>query len=148
MRIPENNKLASVCAAIGASMYGVAAIVTLLVSIRLIEVPLGLVDPINALLLTIVALVLVTAVKPLMENNRDGYAFIVVGGILAGLLFILQISNLGTSALGWMLQLEDWIEWRLLDDVTPQLWLFPIVLPILGLPWIHQHRKERVIDSD
>ena len=148
MRIPENNQLGAVSAITGAGLYGIAAVTTLLASIGMIEILLGVVDPITALLLMIVTLVLATAVKPFLNHNRDGYAFIVVGGILAGLLFILQVSNLGTNALGWLLQLEDWAEWSLLDDVTPQLWLFPIVLPILGLPWIQQYRKQEVINSD
>lgn len=142
MRIPENNQFAAFCAVIGGSAYAITSIVILLDSLGLIELTLGMVDPITGLLLAIVAMILISAVNPLLENNNDGYAFIVVGGILAGLLFVLQVSNLGTNALGWLLQLEDWVEWNLFDDITPQLWLFPIVLPILGLPWIQMYREK------
>jgi hypothetical protein len=81
-------------------------------------------------------MVLVGAFTHLIRNKHDGYAFLVVGAILAGLLFVLQFIILGTNALGWLLQFEDWLNWNVVDDLTPQLWLFPIVLPILGLPWI------------
>jgi hypothetical protein len=113
-----------------------AAIATLIASLNFIQIPLGVVDPINALLLAIVAMVFAEAVKHLIENKRDGYAFLVVGIILAGLLFALQFIILSTNVLGWLLQLDDWHSWNIFDDLTPQLWLFPLTLPILGFPWI------------
>jgi hypothetical protein len=136
LRIPSNNQLAAVCSVVGAVMYCVASIATLIVSVNLIQLPIGVADPLNALLLAIIAMVLAVAVKHLLENKRDGYAFLVVGTILAGLLFALQFIILSTNVLGWLLQLDDWLAWNIFDDLIPQLWLFPLMLPILGLPWI------------
>ena len=136
MNIPSNSNLAATCAAVGVSFYSIASIATLLASINLIEFPISAADPLDALLLAIIALVFVEAVKHLVEAKRDGYAFLVVGTILAGLLFVLQFIVLSTNALGWIFQLEDWLAWNFVDDLKPQLWLFPLLLPILGFPWI------------
>jgi Kef-type K+ transport system membrane component KefB len=139
LKIPSNNLLAAVCAGIGVSLYSIVSVATLMVSLNLIHIPIGRASPLNALLLAIIAIVLFGAFTNLLRNKRDGYAFLVVGVILAGLLFALQFIILGTNALGWMLQLEDWLAWKVVDDLTPQLWLFPIVLPILGLPWLFDY---------
>jgi len=59
-----------------------------------------------------------------------------IGGIM---LFVLQLIILGTNALGWWLQLEDWSGWVLHGDLTPALLLF---LPTL-LVAIPMHREKR-----
>ncbi|MEE9540783.1 MAG: hypothetical protein V3V85_04725, partial [Candidatus Thorarchaeota archaeon] len=77
-------------------------------------------------------------VRPLLGENQEGYAYPAVGAILGGILFVLQLIILGTNALGWWLQLEDWSEWILLSDLTPALLLF---IPVL-LVSIPMHREK------
>ena len=136
MKLPSNYNLAAICAGIGASLYSIGSIATLLASLNLPVIPIQAANPLDAFLLIIIAAVFVEAVKHLLEGRRDGYAFLVVGIILAGLLFVLQFVILSTNAIGWLLQLDDWLAWNFVDDLKPQLWLFPLMLPILGFPWI------------
>ena len=96
-------------------------------------------DPIGGIMLVVVALVYISGVRPLLGEDREGYAYLAVGAILGGILFVLQLIILGTNALGWWLQLEDWSEWILLSDLTPALLLFIPVL-LISVP---MHRKKR-----
>ncbi|MBD3406895.1 MAG: hypothetical protein GF411_12330 [Candidatus Lokiarchaeota archaeon] len=88
-------------------------------------------DPIQGLLLVIVGFVFIGGIKPLQKKSMEGYAFVIVGGILATLLFLLQMIVIGTNLLGWYLQLEDWINWSLANDISPAIWLFPLTVLLL-----------------
>ncbi|TXT55254.1 MAG: conserved membrane protein of unknown function [Candidatus Thorarchaeota archaeon] len=88
-------------------------------------------DPIQALLLLVVGAVYLTGINHMRIKLEEGYAFVLVGSILAGLIFILQIIVIGTNALGWFLQLEDWSGWTIWQDITPSIWLFPFAMVLL-----------------
>ena len=89
-------------------------------------------DIINAFMIIIVGIVYLTGAKPLMKGDREAFAFAIVGSALAAVLFILQAIVIGTNFLGWILQLNDWIDWNPINDIVPSLWLFVIVLLTIG----------------
>jgi hypothetical protein len=81
-------------------------------------------DALSALMLVIISTVFLYGIKPLREGNREGFAFLFVGMILAGILFLLQLLIMGSNFLGWLLGLDDWSDWHVMSDVTPTVWLF------------------------
>ena len=113
--------------------YGVLGFIEMIVGVGLLQPVLGARDLISGFALFIISLVFFAGVKPLARDEEEGFAFIVVGVILAAVVFILQLVLMGTHLLGWILQLEEWVEWNIITDVTPSLWMFLIVVTILGI---------------
>jgi hypothetical protein len=132
-------KTAAIFAALAGASYSILGVLQILVGIGMLNPNALISDPIGGIMLVVVALVYISGVRPLLGENREGYAYLAVGAILGGILFVLQLIILGTNALGWWLQLEDWSEWILLGDLTPALLLFIPVLPIT----ISMHREKR-----
>jgi len=132
-------KTAAIFAALAGASYGILGVLQIIVGIGLV-IPNALIsDPIGGIMLVIVALVYISGVRPLLGEKQEGYAYLAVGAIIGGILFVLQLIILGTNALGWWLQLEDWSGWVLHGDLTPALLLF---LPTL-LVAIPMHREKR-----
>jgi hypothetical protein len=136
---PSEFKTAAVYAALAGASYGVFGVLQILMGIGIVNPNSLTSDPIGGIMLVVVALVYISGVRPLLGEDREGYAYLAVGAILGGILFVLQLIILGTNALGWWLQLEDWSEWILLSDLTPALLLFIPVL-LISVP---MHRKKR-----
>jgi hypothetical protein len=90
-------------------------------------------DAMSALMLMIVSSLFLYGIKPLREGNREGFAFLVVGIILAGILFLLQLLIMGTNFLGWILGFEDWLDWTVVSDITPTIWLFLVAVVFFGI---------------
>ncbi len=132
-------KTAAMFAALVGASYGILGVLQILVGIGLVNPNSLINDPIGGIMLVVVALVFVSGVHPLLGGDQEGYAYMAVGAILGGILFVLQLIILGTNALGWWLQLEDWSEWILFSDLTPALLLF---IPVL-LVSIPMHREKR-----
>ncbi len=132
-------KTAAIFAALVGAEYGILGVLQILVGLDVVNPNSLINDPIGGIMLVVVALVYISGVRPLLEEDQEGYAYLAVGAILGGILFVLQIVILGTNALGWWLQLEDWREWIILSDLTPALLLF---IPVL-LVSISMHRERR-----
>jgi len=132
-------RTAAIFAALVGAEYGILGVLQILVGLDVVNPNSLINDPIGGIMLVVVALVYISGVRPLLEEDQEGYAYLAVGAILGGILFVLQIIILGTNALGWWLQLEDWREWILLGDLTPALLLF---IPVL-LVSISMHRQRR-----
>jgi uncharacterized membrane protein len=107
----------------------------------------GFSDPVGGLLLIIVGSVFLAGVKPLSEDEQEGYAFIAVGYILAAVLFGLQIMVIVTNFLGWILQYASWLEWNIFNDLTPSLWLFIVLMTSTGILWILGTLREKLQSS-
>ncbi|MHA2207137.1 MAG: hypothetical protein ACXABC_14865 [Candidatus Thorarchaeota archaeon] len=114
-------------------LYLTVGLIQLLSSIGVIAPMVGMSDPLSAIMILIISGVFFVGIGPTKRNIRNGYAYLAVGLIFAAVLFALQIIIIGTNAIGWLLQLEDWIEWNLLNDLSPSLWLFLIVGVVLGI---------------
>ena len=114
----------AISAALAGAAYGILGVLQILVGIGIVNPNSRINDPIGGIMLVVVALVYISGVRPLLGEDREGYAYLAVGSILGGILFVLQLVILGTNALGWWLQLEDWSEWIILSDLTPALLLF------------------------
>ena len=116
---------------IGLLYFGVG-IISLISEIGIIKSIPFFGDIINAFMIIIVGIVYLTGAKPLMKGDREAFAFSIVGSALAVVLFILQAIVIGTNFLGWILQLNGWIDWNPMNDIVPSLWLFVIVLLTIG----------------
>ncbi|MHA2136065.1 MAG: hypothetical protein ACXAEN_25430 [Candidatus Thorarchaeota archaeon] len=114
-------------------LYLSVGLIQLLSSLGVIAPIIGMSDPLSAIMLLIISVIFFVGIGPTKRNIRNGYAYLAVGLIFAAVLFVLQIIVIGTNAIGWLLQLEDWIEWNLLSDLSPSLWLFLIVGLVLGI---------------
>jgi len=99
-------------------------------------------DLLTGLLLIIVAAVFLKGIRPLSEGTEEGYAHLVVGYMLATILFGLQVLVIGTNALGWLLQFPGWVEWSLAQDLTPQIWLFAILVVVSIILRLAESPKE------
>ena len=89
-------------------------------------------DVIGSFMLLIVGMVYLVGIQHLQAQRREGYAFILVATTLAAVLFALHSIVLGTNALGSFLGLEDWIDWTPLESLSPGIWLFGVILVIIG----------------
>ncbi|MFW9907568.1 MAG: hypothetical protein ACFFEF_03260 [Candidatus Thorarchaeota archaeon] len=85
-------------------------------------------DMISSLMLVIVGSVYLTGLKPLRDRQFEGYAYTLVASGLAAVLFALHLIVIGTNALGRLLAFDDWINWSPLDDFSPAIWLFFVIL--------------------
>lgn len=143
--LPEDGRWPSLLTLLIGIAYLSVGIVQLLSSLHVIIPIAGFSDIVGGFLLMIVASVFLTGVKPLSENNQEGYAFIAVGFILAAVLFCLQILVILTNSLGWVLRFEDWITWNIWNDITPSLWMFVLLITGTGSLWVVGNMKEKII---
>ena len=145
LNLPEDGKWPSVLTFVIGIAYLFVGVLQILSSFLLIIPLVGFSDLIGGFLLIIVSSVFLTGVKPLSENNQEGYAFIAVGYILAALLFGLQILVILTNGLGWFLRFEDWIAWSIWNDITPSLWMFVILMTATGSIWVIGNMRDRIL---
>ena len=145
LNLPEDGKWPSVLTFVIGIAYLFVGVLQILSSFQLIIPLVGFSDLIGGFLLIIVSSVFLTGVKPLSENNQEGYAFIAVGYILAALLFGLQILVILTNGLGWFLRFEDWIAWSIWNDITPSLWMFVILMTATGSIWVIGNMRDRIL---
>ncbi len=145
VNLPEDGRWSSVLTLIIGVAYLVLGVVQILSSLHLIVPLVGFSDLIGGFLLIIVASVFLTGVKPLSNNNQEGYAFIAVGYILAALMFGLQVLVILTNGLGWFLRFEDWIVWNIWKDITPSLWMFIILMTSTGALWVIGNMRDKIL---
>jgi len=143
--VPEDGTWPARLAMVVGIAYAGVGIVQVFAALGLIGPLIGFNDLVGGFLLIIVAAVFLTGWKPLSKDEQEGYAFIAVGYILAAVLFGLQVMVIGTNSLGWILQFEDWLSWNILNDVTPSLWLFIILMTSTGALWVLGHLREKLI---
>ncbi len=145
LTLPRDGRWPSILTlAIGIAYLSVG-ITQVLSEFHLIPQIISSTDFISGFLLIIVASVFLTGAKPLSENNQEGYAFIAVGYILAGLLFGLQILVILSNGLGWLLHFEDWLTWNILNDITPSFWMFIILAAGTGLLMVIRNMKDKIL---
>ncbi|MBN2231088.1 MAG: hypothetical protein JW779_16000 [Candidatus Thorarchaeota archaeon] len=143
--VPENGKWPSLLALVVGLSYCSIGLIQLLVSFGVLIPLIGFSDPIGGFLLIIVGAVFLTGVKPLSNNEQEGYAFIAVGYILAAILFVLQLMVIITNTIGWFLQFEDWLDWNLFNDITPSFWMFIILMTTTGTLWVVGNLREKLL---
>ena len=115
------------------TLYLVGGILWLVASLGLpIPFP-SVADPISAIVLIIVAVIFLYGVGPLRQGDREGFGFMAVGVLLAGIMFGLQLVILSTDFLGWVLGLEDWLSWNPMSNLTPTVWLFLLVIFLFAI---------------
>jgi len=133
IRVPEAGTWPARLSLVAGLTYAVVGIVQIFVAMGLIGPIIGFNDAVGGFMLLVVGAVFLSGVQPLSKNEQEGYAFIAVGYILASILFGLQILVIGTNFLGWILQYENWLQWNVMNDITPSLWLFLILMTSTGL---------------
>jgi len=147
INVPEEGKWSSILALVVGLSYGGVGGLQLLVSFGLAGPLIGFTDLVGGFLLMIVAAVFLTGVSPLSKDEQEGYAFIAVGYILAAVLFGLQIMVILTNSLGRLLGFENWQDWNIINDITPSLWLFIILMTTTGFLWIFGNLREKLIPN-
>jgi hypothetical protein len=145
LRLPENGRWFSIFTLFIGICYLMVGFVQILSSVGIIAPISGFTDLVGGFLLMIVASVFLTGVKPLSKNNQEGYAYIAVGYILAAVMFALQVLVILTNALGWFLHFEDWLAWNIINDITPSLWMFVILMAGTGSVWIIGNIKGKML---
>ena len=113
LTVPDESRLPAMLTLLVGLAYLIVGIFEILSSLHLIPPIVGFTDLLGGVLLIIISSVFLTGVKPLLENDSEGYAFVAVGYILAALLFGLQILVILTNALGWFLRFQDWLSWNI-----------------------------------
>lgn len=145
--VPESGIWASRLAMVVGLAYVGVGIIQVSVALGFVGPIIGFTDLVGGFLLIIVAAVFFTGVRPLSKEEDEGYAYIAVGYILAAVLFALQILVIITNALGWFLRFENWLSWNILNDITPSLWLFIVLMTSTGVLWILGHLREKLLPS-
>jgi hypothetical protein len=134
--VSEDGTWSSRLALVVGLAYTGVGILQILISLGLVKPIMGFTDVLGGFLLIIIGAVFLTGVKPLSKDEQEGYAFIVVGYILAAVLFALQVMVIITNALGWLLRYQAWLTWNILNDITPSLWMFLILMTATGALWV------------
>ena len=147
LNLPEEGRWPSIFSLVIGLGYLLIGSIQVLSSIGILAPIIGFSDLIGGFLLIIIASVFLTGAKPLSENNQEGYAFIAVGYILAAVMFALQIFVILTNALGWLLQFEDWVAWNIINDITPSLWMFIILMTGTGSLWAVGNLREKILGT-
>ncbi len=142
--VPKDGTWPAILALVIGISYGIVGILQIMVSLGLMAPIAGFNDFVGGLLLIIVASVFLTGVRPLSRNEQEGYAFIAVGYILTAIMFALQILVIITNALGWLLHYEEWLNWNIMNDITPSLWMFIILMTSTGALWIFGNLRDRL----
>ena len=93
---------------------------------KMLNVP---VDLFGGIMLLFIAAVYLAGIGQQWRGDREGLSFLVVGVLLSTVFFGLYVVIMGANGLGYLLQFEDWLEWTLLDDLRPEIWFFPLILP-------------------
>jgi hypothetical protein len=145
--VPQDGTWPSRLSLVVGVAYTVVGIIQICVALGFIAPIVGFTDLVGGFLLIIIAAVFFTGVKPLSKNEQEGYAFIAVGYILAAILFALQVLVIITNALGWFLRFNNWLQWNVLNDITPSLWLFVILMTATGSLWILGNLREKLIPN-
>ncbi len=114
-------------------LYAIAGIIDILTVVGYISTPLSTGDLIASLMMVIVGTVYLAGTPSLQKGEREGYAFTLVATTLAAILFILQVLVFLSNGLGWLLRFDDWLEWNILSDLTPSIWLFLLILLAMGI---------------
>jgi hypothetical protein len=86
-------------------------------------------DLIGGIILLFIAAVYLAGISQQRRGDREGLSFLVVGVLLSTVFFGLYVVIMGANGLGYLLRFEDWLEWIWLDDLRPEIWLFPLLLP-------------------
>ncbi|MFW9807029.1 MAG: hypothetical protein ACFFFK_09910 [Candidatus Thorarchaeota archaeon] len=147
INLPSNGKWPSVLTLVIGIAYLSMGVIQILSSLQIITPIVGFSDFIGGFLLIIIAAIFLTGVSPLSRNNQEGYAYIAVGYILAGLLFGLQILVILTNFIGWILRFQDWLTWNIWNDVTPSFWMFIILMAATGSIWVIGNMKEKILGT-
>ncbi len=118
---------------IGAAAYGALGLAECLAGVGLTASVAGHPDLVRGAIMLVVAMVFAAGVRPLRRREDDAAAFAVVGVLLGGILFVIELAVLLTDMLGWALRLEDWLSWSLMDSLDASLFLFPLCASLLAL---------------
>ena len=145
--VPEDGTWPAILALVVGLAYAGVGILQILIAFGILPPFIGFGDILGGFLLLVVAAVFLTGVRPLTKDNQEGYAFIAVGYILAAILFALQVMVIITNGLGWFLQFEDWLGWNLLNDITPSLWMFLVLMTSTGGLWVLGNLREKLAES-
>lgn len=86
-------------------------------------------DVLGGIMLTIIGAVYLTGVRQQARGDREGLSFLLVGSLLAAVFFGVFTAIMLANGLGYVFQFEDWLKWTWLDDLKPEIWLFPLALP-------------------
>jgi hypothetical protein len=145
LTVPDESRLPAMLTLLVGLAYLIVGIFEILSSLHLISPIVGFTDLLGGVLLIIISSVFLTGVKPLLENDSEGYAFVAVGYILAALLFGLQILVILTNALGWFLRFQDWLSWNIWTDFTPSLWMFIVLMTGTGSVWAIGNMRNKIM---
>lgn len=147
LHLPKEGRWPSFFTLLTGLCYLAIGFIQILSSVGLIAPIIGFTDIVGGFLLIIVASVFLTGVKPLSNNDQEGYAYVAVGYILAAVMFALQVLVILTNALGWFLQFGDWLTWTIIDDLTPSLWMFLILMAGTGSLWVIGNIKDKMLGT-
>jgi len=92
-------------------------------------------DVFAGFVLIVIGLVYIWGIGELLEGDQEGVSYLAVGSLLSTTLFLLCIANILSNGLGSLLGFEDWLEWSLLDEVSPGMIIWFLAVPLLYLVW-------------
>ncbi len=121
-------------------VYLIAGAIDILAGFGILPITVFVPSPVRGLVLVIISIVFLTSLRELTKDAIEGIHFLLVGGMLAFLVFLLDVIVLASHALGWLLALEDWVEWTVASDLGPSILLFPITIPLI---YVHRKGKQR-----
>ena len=128
----SNGKLSGTVAVyslMAAGAYLLVGLVEVLNGVGILDLAMIPADIAEGLAFLVIASLYVAGVVKRSQGEQESLPYVLVGSLLATVVFGLYMSVVGANGLGYLLQFEDWLEWTWLDDLRPGIWLFPIALP-------------------
>ncbi len=124
----ELSKKLAVIFGIFSSAYLSVSVISILIITGIIPDLPGFGTGLNSVMMIIVGIVFLFGSRHLIRGEREGVAYVVVGFVLAFILFLLQIIIILTNTLGHFLLFEEWSSWNIAQDIIPNIWLFLFLL--------------------
>ncbi|MHA1771504.1 MAG: hypothetical protein ACTSYL_03520 [Candidatus Thorarchaeota archaeon] len=134
--LQQNQDLWKLLSFILCPIYLIVGSVELLVSLGGVSVSLFNPDLMDSFLILVIGAVFCEGLLQTRHKEPEAFAFIIVGLILATVVFLLRVIVISSNLLGWALHLEDWASWSITEGLTWSLVIYLVTVPIVGVVWL------------
>lgn len=105
-------------------LYVIFGILQFIAITGVVEIPLVPPNTIGVMVLLVIGAVFLEGYRELSEGNSEGVAYVHVGIMLSIAFGILYLLVLGADTFSaYILELEDFEEWTIMDDMRPEFYL-------------------------
>jgi len=145
MKYEKELKLMRIFSLIGGIGYLSGGVLEILAGLDMVNLPLIAPDFMGGFTMIIIGGIYLHGVAAMSKKEIRSLGFPLVASILAAAFALLFTLILIANAVeAYVLLNEDYIGWVIWDDIRPEIYLFPLTLPIITILW-KLIMKERIV---